>query len=274
VSGGGDPAFAAPRAAFVREVPGSLPACLRTARPPLDVARARAQHAGYVAALRAAGVAVTTLPTDAACPDACFVEDVALVLAAGRAVATRPGAPARRPEVEPVARALATAGLAVGRLDRDPRATLDGGDVLRAGRTLFVGRSTRTNAAGVRALAGAARPLGLDVVPVPLATGLHLKSAATLLAPGRLVVLAGALDPAPFRAAGLEALAVDEPAGANVLALGRALLVSTAAPRTAARLAREPGLDIRLVAVDELHRADGALTCLSLRIPPPGRWCA
>jgi serine/threonine protein kinase len=115
-------------------------------------------------------------------------------------------------------------------------ATLDGGDVLRTGDTLHVGLSSRTDAAGVAALAAFAAPHGLTVRAVPLAAGLHLKSVVTLADPRTLVLQAGAVDPAAFP--GLDVIEVPEPVGANVLALGRRVLVSTAAPITAARLPR------------------------------------
>jgi dimethylargininase len=145
--------------------------------------------------------------------------------------------------------------------------------VLRVGDTLLVGLSSRTDLEGAAALRRAAEPLGLDVVTVVMEGGLHLKSNVTLVAPDLAVMLAGTPRVrAPLEARGVRVLEVDEPAGANVLAVGRVVVASSAAPRTAARLARER--DVRIVDVSELHKGDGALTCLSLRVPPPGAWCA
>lgn len=151
-------------------------------------------------------------------------------------------------------------------------ARLDGGDVLRVGRTLFVGLSERTDRAGLGHLAGVAGPLGFALRAVPVASGLHLKSAVTLVAPGVVVMVADGVDAAPFREFGLEVVQTSEPAGGNVLALGSRLLVSAAAPRTAEALAAR-GFEVATLELSEIHRADGALTCLSLRIPAPGRWC-
>lgn len=262
-----DAPFALPRLCLVREVPASFDRCLRSDPAPIDVTEARRQHAAYVEALRAAGCAVTILPADESCPDCCFVEDAAVVLGS-HALATCIGAPSRRAESGPVAAALATQGLTTYLMSAP--ATLDGGDVLRAGGVLFVGLSGRTNAAGVARLTEAARLDGLEVRTVPVAAGLHLKSACSLAAPDLLVHLAG-LDPGPFRAAGLRCLAVAEPAGANALRLGDVLLVSAAAPRTAELLARE-GIAVRAVAVGEFHKGDGALTCLSIRLPADDAW--
>lgn len=265
--------FAAPARALVRAVPDSYARCLRRDPVAVDPARARAQVELYACALEQAGVAVTRLPADEACPDCCFVEDTALVLAWDAALITRPGAPSRRGERGPVERALRTELGRVEVMDADD-ATLDGGDVLRVGDTLWVGLSERTNPAGVAALTRAAAAAGLQVRALPVRAGLHLKSAVTLVAPGRLIAEAGALDLDPLRAAGLSCLEVDEPAGANVLALGGLVLVSSRAPATQARLAREPGVTVRALDVSELHKGDGALTCLSLRVPPAGAWCA
>lgn len=264
-----DPGFCAPQRAIVRDVPDAYARCLRTEDVEIDVDRARAQHRQYVAALAAAGVEVVRVAADEAHPDACFIEDTAVILGV-RALISRPGAPSRRGECGPVAAALA--GLCELHTLAEP-ATLDGGDVLRAGSRLFVGLSSRTDAAGARALADLAAQQQLEVVTVPVAAGLHLKSAVTLVDARTLVLLDDAVDASPFTAAGLEVLRVQEPFGGNVLALGSRVLVSADAPATAALLAAR-GHPVWVVAVSEFHRGDGALTCLSLRQPPPGSWCA
>jgi len=267
--------FAAPQRAFAREVAVSYARCLREdASLSIDVAVARAQHAEYVATLRRLGVVVDVLPADPACPDCCFIEDAAVLVTGTDAVLSRPGAPSRRAEVACVDEALERAGVRVRRMTAP--AMLDGGDVLRAGARMFVGLSTRTNRAGADFVATIAGAAGVDVVPVEVRGGLHLKSACTLASASLLVVDAARLrepDLAAFRAAGLECIPAGEPEGANVLAVGRAVIVSAAAPRTAAALAAR-GLEVHVVDVSELHKGDGALTCLSLRAPPDGAWSA
>lgn len=263
------PGFHAPHTAIVRDVPDAYQHCLRSGELAPDVALARLQHRGYVAALASAGVGVLHIPADEAHPDACFIEDTAVILGA-HALISRPGAPSRRGECGPVAAALSA------RCELHTMAApaiLDGGDVLRAGPLLFVGMSRRSDAAGARSLAAVAAREGLELRTVPVAAGLHLKSAVTLIDEHTLVLHDGAIDPAPLRAAGFDLLRVAEPAGGNVLALGRRLLVSADAPATAALL-RSRGHDVTSLDVSEFHRGDGALTCLSLRLPPPGMWCA
>jgi dimethylargininase len=182
------------RHALVRGVPDSFGQALTQApKPrPLDPARARAQHAAYVAALRRVGVAVLELAPDPELPDGCFVEDTA-VLVDGTALITRPGAPERRGEGTAVAQVL-TASHRLALMEAP--ATLDGGDVLRCGDTLWIGRSGRTNDAGIAA-ARAAFP-ALKVVPVDVPGALHLKCHATALDDATILLADGTLDPAAF----------------------------------------------------------------------------
>lgn len=260
-----------PRVALLREVSARWERALRVHDDgPLDLERARAQHRALAAALLDAGVRVLVLPAGEH-PDGCFVEDAAVVL--GRhALATRPGAPSRRPEVALVAGALARLGCIVHRMAAP--ATLEGGDVLRVGGVLLVGRSRRTNPAGIAALAAVAAREGLRVQEVDVGDQMHLKGAVTLADGETAVVDPALLDPAPLSALGLRVVEAAEGVGANVLALGEGLvLVPEEAPRTAASL-RALGLRTLAVPGGELHRADGRLTCLSLRLPPRGGWCA
>ncbi|MEL6347315.1 MAG: arginine deiminase-related protein [Myxococcota bacterium] len=259
--------FQAPAQAIVRQVSTSYNRCIRQDARPINVARARVQHAAYVCALKEAGVRVRVLPEQPSMPDACFVEDPALVLGR-RALITRSAASSRQPE----AKTLRTALIDWCDLSTMPApGTLDGGDVLRIDNRLFVGRSARSNDEGIAWLRFAAAAEGLDVIEVPLSDGLHLKSAATLAAPDLLVYHPDMIDATAFT--GVERLAVEEPHGANVLALGDTVLVSADAPRTAEHLAARR-LRVRVLQVDEFHRGDGALTCLSLRLPRAGTWVA
>ncbi len=248
--------FAAPLRAYVGGVPERFDQALQASPAPIDVERARAQHAAYVAALEAAGLQVDWIPADEAHPDCCFIEDTAVVLG-GRRFLTCPGAPSRRGEVEGVARVLGGTHL---------DGHLDGGDVLRVGPWLFVGESERTDAAGARALAEAC---GLELVGVPVGA-LHLKTVVSGL-DGETVLAAPGVEAAVFESRGIRCLRTPEPEGGNLLSLGSTILVSAAAPRTAELLARSR--EVRSLELDEFHRADGGLSCLSLRIPAAGAWC-
>ena len=256
-----------PMIAFVRQVAPSLASCELTylARAAIDVPRARRQHAQYVAALTTLGCRIEWLPPLAQHPDGVFVEDTA-VLVPEVALITRPGAAARRDEVESVATALAR-HLPVRRVT-DP-ACLEGGDVLRIGRTLYVGASGRTNPAGVAALAEGLAPFGYAVREVALRGCLHLKSACTFIAPNVLLVNPAWTDPAAFDAGVVIAVDPREPFAANTLTLRGLTLVSSAYPRTQRALGAA-GIATQAVQVGELHKAEAALTCMSLLWEPGG----
>ncbi|MEV0585944.1 dimethylargininase [Nonomuraea sp. NPDC050310] len=223
-------------------------------RTPVDPVLALAQHAAYVAALEDNGWRAVHLEAADELPDAPFVEDT-LVVAGRRAVLTRPGAPERRPEVDSTARAVQDLGLDVRRIEAP--GTLDGGDVLQVGQTVYVGRSARSNDEGIAQLA-AALP-DRTVVPVELRGVLHLKSAVTALPDGTLIG-----DPAFVDLPGL--LVPPEEAGSHVVPLGGTrLLMAASAPRTAALLEAR-GLSPVKVDISEFEKLEGCVTCLSVLI--------
>jgi dimethylargininase len=256
--------MAAPVLALTRPVSDSLARCELThlARQPVDLARARAQHRAYEAALEELGCELRRLPAADELPDAVFVEDLAVVVDEC-AVLTRPGAASRRPERAAMEAALD--GLRPLHRLRAP-ARLDGGDVLRSGRRLWVGMSGRSDRAGIEQLGAALAPHGYEVRGVALRGCLHLKSAACEVAPGLLLVQPEWVDPAAFR--GCATLTVDpsEPFAANAVAVGGAVVHPAAFPRTRARLEAE-GLRVRPVEADELAKAEGAVSCCSVLVP-------
>lgn len=256
--------------AIVRHIPSSFARALSGSAPaqPVDVARARAQHAVYVAALDRAGVSVRVLDALDDSPDSVFVEDTAVVVD-DVIVVTRPGAPSRRGEVDSIAAALASPELRSNGGAGRPRelvrmtepATLDGGDCMRVGATLYVGRSARTNAEGVAFLRSA---LPIRVVDVALPPGvLHLKCVCSPLGGERLLLAEGSIDPSVF--AGCDVIVVPhrETYAANAVAVGRSVLVAAGHPRTSELLARA-GFDLLEVPTSEARKADGSLTCQSI----------
>src|SRR5438270_10407304 len=146
--------------AFTRSVSPRLAECQLThlQRTPIDTRKAVSQHAEYERALAEAGLDIIRLPELAEDPDAVFVEDTALLLG-DHAIITRPGAASRIGEISSTADGL----IKRFNLHRIERGHVDGGDILRIGKRLYVGRSTRTDGAGIAALAELARPLGFDV---------------------------------------------------------------------------------------------------------------
>jgi dimethylargininase len=247
--------------AITRPVSPTLAACELThlVREPIDVARATAQHESYEETLRSLGAAVVRVPAAPELPDAVFVEDTALVLDEV-AVIARPGAASRRAETGPVAQTLEAYRPV---LHLEAPATLDGGDVLRVGRTLFVGLSSRTNRDGLDRLRALAGPLGYQVVPVPLTGCLHLKSAVTEVADRLLLLNPHWVSPGAFAGLARVEVAPEESGGANALRLGEAVVYQDHYPRTAQRLVAE-GIRVVLVDCGELAKAEGGVTCCSL----------
>lgn len=254
--------------ALVRDVPASFARCLVRApdRPAFDLERARSQHRAYVAALERGGFATVRVEAVDDAPDACFVED-ALVVLGSLAIATRPGAPSRRVEVETVVRAFRAQRPDATVVRLEAPATLDGGDVLRIGRRLFVGRSRRTNAAGAAALAARASREGVRVTEVPVAAGLHLKSAVTAVDCETVLLDPSAVEGRAFEGFERIEVAAGEGAGANVVRLeeGGRLLAASAFPRTNERL-RAAGHEVVEVDLTEFTAADAGPTCLSIRL--------
>jgi len=246
--------------AFTRAVSPKLAECELTHqnRVSIDPAKAVAQHAAYERALADAGFEIIRLPELTDHPDAVFVEDTALLLG-DHAVITRPGAASRRGEIASTADGLAP----FFTLHRIESGFLDGGDVLRVGLRLYVGLSTRTDQAGIDALAAIADPLGFDVRRAELGACLHLKTGATVAGENILLFDPAAIDPAQFE--DVDPLAVDpaETVAANCVNLGRRLILHAGNPRAAAAL-RQRGLSVIEVDVSELEKAEAGVTCMSL----------
>lgn len=249
------------RIAITRAVSRALERCELThlERREIDLELARTQHAAYEHALRAAGCDVRQLSEQAELADSVFVEDNVIVLDE-IAVLTRPGAASRRGEIESMAIALAPFRevLRIG-----APATLDGGDVLRLDRVLYVGASSRSNAQGVEQLARLVAPFAYRVQAVPLHDCLHLKSAVTQVAADLLLFNPDWVDARSFP--GYRTLAIDpaEPFAANSVWLGDQLLYSAAFPRTADKL-RHSGVDVRALQMSETEKAEGGVTCCSV----------
>lgn len=248
--------------ALTRGVSDAFQDCQLTHRPrvPIDLARARAQHSAYEWALVAAGCTVRRLDAGPNVPDAVFVEDIAVVVDEG-AIMTRPGVEARRAETPGVAEAIARHGRPLRSIQ--PPGTLDGGDVLVVGRRVFVGLSARTNRAGIDQVDHILGAIGYEVRAVPVEGCLHLKSAVTMVGPDTVLINRNQVPGDAF--AGLTLIDVDpgEPSGANALLVGGLIVYPAAFPGTRARLEAR-GSRVRTVEIDELAKAEGAVTCCSL----------
>jgi dimethylargininase len=247
--------------ALTRAVPAAINRCELThiAREPIDLERAGQQHRQYEEALARAGCRLEHARPEPELPDSVFVEDPAVVLDE-LAVVTRPGAASRRTETVSVAEALAPYRRL--RAIHEP-GTLDGGDVLVIGRTIYVGLGTRTNLEGVRQLEGLVAPHGYRVLPIELRGCLHLKTAVTQASPSAVLINPAWVDPLSF--GDMERIEIDpaEPFAANVLLVGDTLLCGAGYPRTRARLERR-GIVGTAIDLSELAKAEAALTCCSI----------
>jgi dimethylargininase len=248
--------------ALTREISAAFQACELTHLPrvSIDLDRARAQHAAYEWALVEAGCTVRRLDSGPDMPDAVFVEDMAVVVAEG-AVICRPGATSRRAEMPGVLEALARHGRPLQQIQAP--GTLDGGDVLVIGRRVFVGTSARTNGAGIDQLARILASVGYTVRAVPVRGCLHLKSAVTAVAPDTVLINREWVPADAFADLSLVDIDPQEPYAANALAIGDVIVYPAAFPRTRERL-ESRGLRVRPVDVNELQKAEGAVTCCSL----------
>ena len=247
--------------AVTRETSPALGQCELSflARDPIDLARADMQHRDYQRALETLGCRLLVLPAEPDLADSVFIEDVAVVLDE-IAVLTRPGAPSRRAEVASVAEVLRRYRpvLAI-----EAPGTLDGGDVLRIGRTLYVGESARSNPEGIAQLRRLAGSHGYAVESVPIRDCLHLKSAVTRLDDGTVLLQPAWVDRARFAAFRVIEVDPAEPHAANVLRIGDALIMPASFPLTRQRLV-DAGFAVTAVDVSELQKAEGAVTCCSL----------
>lgn len=247
--------------AITRAVSRSLQDCELTwlEREPIDIDKAIAQHEAYEACLRSLSVRVISLPALEEHPDAVFVEDPAIVLDEV-AVITTMGAASRRGERPSLAAALAEFRPVIHM--RDP-GRLEGGDVMRVGRDLYIGLSARTERSGVDQLREILTPYGYRVAAMELRDCLHLKSACCCVGEDTILINRAWVDSAPLERYRLIEIAPEEPWAANVLHVGESLVMADAFPRTTAIL-RAAGFDVRTVDVSELMKAESGVTCSSL----------
>jgi dimethylargininase len=247
--------------AITRAVSQSINACELTfhLQQPIDVARAANQHRSYEELLKELGVRVISLPEERDLPDAVFVEDAAVVVDEV-AIMTRMGAASRRTEIESLARALSQ--YRPIKYMESP-ATLDGGDVMRIDRTLFVGASSRTNAEGIDQLREFLAPYGYEVKAVEMRGCLHLKSGCSYVGRNSILINRSLIDATQLDEFELIDVPATEPNAANALLIDDVVILPASFPETRAML-EDRGFNVRTVDVSELQKAEGGVTCKSL----------
>ncbi len=247
--------------ALTRQVSPAIGACELEFLPrvKIDITRAMRQHCDYLASLAQLGANVVSLPTEHKLPDCVFVEDPALVLDEV-AVILRMGAESRRAEAETLAPEIARYR-ALLRLEAP--ATLEGGDVMRIGKTLYVGLSRRTNVDGIQQLAKLLDPYGYYVVPVEVRDCLHLKSACCFIGDNTILANRACMDQDALCSLKILDVPAEEPRGANALRIGETVLMPSAFPATCDLLERS-GFRVRRLDNSELLKAEAGVTCMSL----------
>jgi len=233
-------------------------------RVPIDIDKAREQHRAYEKALGALGAKVISLAAEPELPDSMFVEDPAIVLDE-LAVVFPLGTEARRKEAASLAKAIAP----FRKIEYVTLpGTVEGGDILRIGKKLFVGVTARTNEEGIRQLKAIVQPHGYEVIAVTVAGCLHLKSAVTHLGNNGLLANRAWFDTAPF--SGFDWIDVDasEAHAGNALALNGAVLFPASFPKTQARIETR-GFRVLPLDIAELQKAESGLTCSSLVFEAP-----
>lgn len=247
--------------AITRQVSPNINQCELTfhTKEPIDLAKAIAQHQAYEECLRGLGAQVVSLTAEPDLPDAVFVEDAAIVVDE-LAVIPVMGAASRRLETGSLARALSP--YRPLRFMHTP-ATLDGGDVMRIGRRVFVGASKRTNAAGIAQLRDALAEFDYEVTAVEVKQCLHLKSGCCQVGRNSILVNRELVDVTTLAGFELIDVPASEPGAANTLLINDVLIVPSAFPETIARLETQ-GFNVRAIDVSEFQKAEGGVTCKSV----------
>ena len=261
---------------IVSEIPDSMAVNPEGLCGVIDIAKARRQHAAYVAALKATGVNVTVLPANEEFPDCVFVEDVATIVGS-TALVTKPGVDSRRWETERIKPVLKAAGLTVMEV-LDEEATIDGGDVIFTGHEILVGQSKRTNRKGFEAVVEAFP--GMTVVPVPVSGPLHLTTLIGVCGEDTLCVADESGDSMAMflriqanSERTYKAVVVPDDLAANCILMNGKLLCKSAAehPKSNAVISEKVDFPLLPLELSEIEKAVGSLTCMSLRFNKPRR---
>ena len=247
--------------AITRQVSPAINQCELThiEREPINYERARAQHKQYEDALRTLGLEVISLDAEANLPDSVFVEDTALVINEC-AIMLNPGATSRRPEVDSIEKVL-TPYREIFHIQ--PPATIDGGDILTVGRTVYVGITSRSTEDAIEQMKAILEPRNYEVRAVRVTGCLHLKSAVTQVGEDTLLINPKWVSKDDFP--GMKFIEIDssEPYAANAVLVDETIIYPSSFPKTQAKLGAA-GIRMINVDADELAKAEGAVTCCSL----------
>ncbi|CEK10030.1 dimethylarginine dimethylaminohydrolase family protein [Legionella hackeliae] len=227
-----------------------------------DYELALEQHQAYIKALIGCGVEVTILPPINAYPDACFVEDVAL-LTEKLALLTRPGAPSRRGEVKEI-EATIQAFYQNKRSYIVAPGTLEAGDVLRIDNHFYIGLSARTNKDGAQQLIQILTTQGYTASCVELKEFLHLKTGISYLGKNYVIVSGELINHPDFKQFVQIPIENEEAYAANCITVNGTVLMPHGFSKTQQAIL-DIGFPVTTLDVSEFRKIDGGLSCLSLR---------
>ncbi len=234
-----------------------------------DLALMGAHHADYIAALHSTGAQVVELEALDDFPDSVFVEDTALCLPLG-AVIMRPGAPTRLGEAALMEPHLAALYGDIRRIE-GADSYIEGGDILVSETEIMVGRSARTNAAGVAELARLVADWGHSLREVFTPPGvLHFKTDCSLL-DGKTVLSTERLAASGcFEGYRVIHTAPGEEACANVIRFNDLVIMPAGFAATRERILAA-GFKVAEIGNSECAKLDGGMSCLSLRFTPKAK---
>lgn len=222
-------------------------------------------HAGYIETLKSTGAEVVVLDALEEFPDSVFVEDAVLCLSKG-AIIMRPGAASRLGEAEAIKQTISNLYTHVEQI-RGP-GFIEGGDILVTETEVLVGRSARTDKAGIEELGSIIAQWGyrLREVDTPQDV-LHFKTDCSLLDETTILSTKRLAQSGCFEGYNVIYTADGEEACANTIRFNDYVIMPEGFPKTEAKLL-DTGYKIRKIGNTEAAKLDGGMSCLSLRFTP------
>ncbi len=218
------------------------------------------QHHAYVDTLTHLGVQVTELEALDNYPDAHFVEDTAVIVPEIGIIA-RPGAKSRRGEEITIEHELAK----YKDIEKiKAPGTVDGGDVLIAGKKVYIGISQRTNQEGANQLSEILKKFGYDSTYISVNKGLHLKSDINYIGKNTVLIRDYFFNTQDFKSYTKIVVKPEESSAANSLWVNNKLIIPKGFVETKLKLLQAE-FDLIELDMSESQKMDGGLTCLSLR---------
>jgi dimethylargininase len=224
------------------------------------------EYRKYAETLKLMDLDIFTCPADENYPDGNFVEDPYFVLGNKLIIELNPGAETRKNEYTSLKEYLPKLPIYV--LPKE--FTIDGGDILKDGKNIYIGLSKRTQQQAIDAFEEVVTKYGYKVHAVPVPEGLHLKSGMTRVT-SRNYVIQKSFEPilldmqAKDPSVTYFVVPEEEKHAANVLAVNGHIMIPDSCPKTREYVATYYDSEkIHEVSTKQARLVDGALTCSSL----------